>query len=273
MALSSPDIDFLRGLVSNQSGNVVADRQTYLLEQRLTPIANRVGLDDVSALVGYMRKQKSTKLETEVAEAFTVNETSFFRDVHPFEALRKTILPELISKRKATKRLNVWCGACSSGQEPYSLAMTIREMGGLLDGWKINILATDISEKMIAKSSSGEFSQLEANRGLPARKLVRFFERRGSMWCAKDELRSMIEHKRLNLTKPWPHLGEFDLVFMRNVLIYFDRPTKQEILCKANRVVRDDGYFFLGSSETTIGLNVPFVREQINDTVCYRSGK
>lgn len=270
MSLSTQDIDFLRVLVAEQSGNVVAERQAYLLEQRLAPIATSTGLSDVSSLVRELRRAPNTQLKSKVAEAVTVNETSFFRDAHPFEALRTTIIPKLMEKRQATKSLSIWCGACSSGQEPYSIAMTIKEHFPSLNDWNVSILATDISDKMLTKSRNGEFSQLEVNRGLPARKLIFFFDRQGTSWVAKPELRSMIRHQKLNLAKPWAYLGEFDIVFMRNVLIYFDQPTKQEIICKANRVLRKDGYFFLGSSETAIGLNIPFNREIVDETVCYR---
>ena len=270
MSLSTQDIDFLRVLVAEQSGNVVAERQAYLLEQRLTPIATSSGLENVSSLVQELRRTPNTRLKSKVAEAVTVNETSFFRDNHPFEALRTQIIPELIEKRSTTKTLSIWCAACSSGQEPYSIAMMLKEHFPVLNDWRVNILATDISEEMLTKSRNGEFSQLEVNRGLPAKKLVYFFERKGTQWIAKRELRLMIRHQRLNLAKNWPYLGEFDIVFMRNVLIYFDQPSKQEIICKANRVLRKDGYFFLGSSETTIGLNIPFNREIVDETVCYR---
>lgn len=270
MSLSTQDIDFLRGLVAEQSGNVVAERQAYLLEQRLAPIATSTGLEDVSSLVNELRRSPNAKLKTRVAEAVTVNETSFFRDRHPFEALRTKIIPELIQRRETTKTLNIWSGACSSGQEPYTIAMTIREHFPVLNDWNVSILATDISEAMLAKSRSGEFTQLEVNRGLPAKKLIFFFDRNGTSWVAKPELRSLIRHQRLNLAQHWGYIGKFDIVFMRNVLIYFDQPTKQDIICRANRVLRKDGYFFLGSSETAIGLNIPFTREIVDETVCYR---
>ena len=270
MSLSTQEIDFLRDLVAEQSGNVVAPRQAYLLEQRLVPVAEKCGVSDVSALVNKVKSSSNPKISSQIAEAVTVNETSFFRDMHLFEAMRKTIIPKLIDSNQASRRIRIWSAACSSGQEIYSLAMVIREHFPELATWNVQILATDICEEMLAKSRSGQYSQLEVNRGLPVKKLIQFFDRQGSNWTAKPELRSLMEHRKFNLSKPWPYVGEFDMVLMRNVLIYFDMNSKQEIITRARRVLRSEGYFFVGSSETTIGLNIPFERELINDTVCYR---
>jgi chemotaxis protein methyltransferase CheR len=270
MSLSTQDIDYLSDIVAKQSGNVVSHRQAYLLEQRLSPIAKENGVADVHELVAEMKRSNNISLSQKIAEAVTVNETSFFRDAHPFESLRKSILPELIEARRSTKSLNIWCAACSSGQEPYSIAMTIREHFPELASWRVRILATDISAEMLAKSKSGTFSQLEVNRGLPARKLVRFFDRNGTDWIAKEDIRSLIECRSLNLSKPWPFLGDFDIVFIRNVLIYFDQSAKQDILCRATKMLKPDGFLFLGSSETTIGINVPLERKQKDDTICYQ---
>lgn len=270
MSLSTQDVDYLSNLVAEQSGNIVSQRQAYLLEQRLTPLARKNGKADIHELVEEMKRTRNAGLSKKIAEAVTVNETSFFRDAHPFEALRKSILPELIEARKVTRSINIWCAACSSGQEPYSIAMTIREHFPDLANWRIKILATDLSEEMLAKTRSGCFSQLEVNRGLPARKLVRFFDRKGTEWNAKDDIRSIIDCRNLNLSKPWPHLGDFDIVFIRNVLIYFDQSAKQDILCRAAKILRPDGFLFLGSSETTIGINVPLERKQKDDTICYQ---
>lgn len=270
MTLTTQDIDYLSVLVAEQSGNVVTHRQGYLLEQRLAPIAKQAGSESVHELVASLKKGNNKVNAQQIAEAVTVNETSFFRDNHPFDALKKSIIPELIEARKAQKSLNIWCAACSSGQEPYSIAMTIRENFPELNSWKIRILATDISEQMLAKSKSGTFSQMEVNRGLPARKLVCFFDRQGTDWIAKPDMRSMINCRSLNLSKPWPYLGEFDIVFIRNVLIYFDQSAKQDILCRAAKILKPDGFLFLGSSETTIGINVPLERKQRDDTVCYQ---
>lgn len=271
MPLATHDIDFLRDLVAQHSGNVIAPRQVYMLEQRLAPLAQSKGLQDVTKLVTELRRSRNPGLSTQVAEAVTVNETSFFRDPHVFRALEAGILPEIVSRNRAKKELRIWCAACSSGQEPHSIAMTLREGLSHLSDWKLNIVATDLSEHMLRRSRAGEYSQLEVNRGLPAKKLVRFFERSGTTWRAKDELRNMISYRRLNLTQSWPYLGQFDIVFIRNVLIYFDQEKKRDILQRMRTVLKPDAYLFIGSAETIIGLGVPYERKEIHGTVCYRS--
>ena len=190
--------------------------------------------------------------------------------MHLFEALHSGIIPEIIRRNESRREIRIWCAASSSGQEPYSTAMTVREHFPQLDGWNVSIVATDLSEDMLRRTRSGEYSQLEVNRGLPARKLVRFFERSGTSWRAKEELRNMIECRRLNLTQAWPFLGQFDIVMIRNVLIYFDQPTKAEILGRVHRTLKPGGYLFIGSAETVIGMGAPFERQEINGTVSYR---
>ena len=268
--LSNPDIDFLSNLVVRCSGNVIVARQAYMLEKQLLPVAESVGLQNAAELVAQLKKSPSANLSSQVAEAVTVNETSFFRDVHPFTALKSTILPDIIAGNKKKKRLRIWCAASSGGQEPYTIAMVIREHFPQLADWNVEILATDISNEMLEKCSQGVYSQLEVNRGLPVTKLVRFFERDGMNWRAKKELRDLIKFRRLNLTTNWPEMGVFDLVFARNVLIYFDRPTKTKILNRIGTVLGPDGYLFLGSAETTIGLSVPFQRKDVDVSFCYR---
>ena len=270
MSIAASDIDYLRDLVARHSGNVIAPRQVYLLEQRLAPVAQDIGLEDVGALVAELRRSSDAGLSTQVAEAVTVNETSFFRDMHLFETLGKSILPELILKNSARKEIRIWSAACSSGQEPLSIAMVIRESFPHFSDWKFQIVATDLSKEMIQKARVAEFSQMEINRGLPMKQLVRFFHRNGETWQAKDELRNIIEHRHLNLTHEWPFMGQFDIILIRNVLIYFDQQTKAGILSRIHRALRPDGYLFIGAAETTIGLGVPFKRQEINGTVSYR---
>lgn len=270
MSLATPDIDFLRGVVADLSGNVIAPRQVYMLEQRLNPLAESLGLTDIDELVKELRRSHDTPLKTKVAEAVTVNETSFFRDVHPFDALRTSIIPELVKKNAAKKSIRIWCAAASTGQEPVSIAMTIRESFPELSNWKFDIVATDLSEEVLDRCRSGNYSQLEVNRGLPARKLIRFFERSGADWRTKPEIRDMIRYERLNLTKPLTFISQFDIVFIRSVLIYFDQPTKTDILNRVHRTLCPNGYLFIGSSETVIGMGLPYRREEIDATVCYR---
>jgi chemotaxis protein methyltransferase CheR len=270
MSLATPDIDFLRDFVVKRSGNVLRPGQHELIESRLAPIAQNCGLQSVEQLIAKLRLSPPAALADKVAEAVTVNETSFFRDVHPFESLRTRILPDVMQRNLAKRDIRIWCAASSTGQEPYSNAMVIRENFPTLNDWTVRIVATDISEDVLTKCRSGEFSQLEVNRGLPAKKLVRFFDRRGNSWQAKPEIRDLIEFRRLNLTTPWPFLGTFDIIFIRNVLIYFDQPTKTDILKRTSRVLHPNGYLFIGSAETIIGLGLPYRREEIDATVCYR---
>ena len=270
MSLATPDIDFLRGIVADLSGNVISPRQIYMLEQQLNPLAESIGLTDIEALVKELRRSHDPSLKTKVAEAVTVNETSFFRDVHPFDALRTSIIPELVKKNADKRSIRIWCAAASTGQEPVSIAMTIRESFPELSNWKFDIVATDISDDVLDKCRSGNYSQLEVNRGLPARKLVRFFERDGANWRTKPEIRDIISYQKLNLMKPLPFMSKFDIVFIRNVLIYFDQPTKTDILKRVHRSLSPDGYLFIGSAETVIGMGLPYRREEIDATVCYR---
>lgn len=270
MALSTLDVDFLRGVVAEKSGNVITQRQVYMLEKQLQPLAETEGLPGVEQLVNELRRSRSNALKTKIAEAVTVNETSFFRDIHPFDSLRTDILPKVIEKNKNEKALRIWCAASSSGQEPYSIAMVIREHFPALANWNIKILSTDLSEEMLEKTKNGVYSQIEVNRGLPVKKLIRFFDKSGTNWTAKPELRGIIDCRRLNLTAPWSYIGQFDIIFIRNVLIYFEPHVKKDILQRAIKLLRPEGYLFIGSSEMVIGMGLPIEREKVNETVCYR---
>lgn len=270
MALATPDIDYLKTLIAEKSGNVISTSQDYLLESRLSPLAKQAGLPSVERLVAELRRRPGCTLHDQVAEAMTINETSFFRDIQPFDALRTAILPELIRKRLSTKSMSLWSGASSSGQEAYSIAMTLRESFNELGAWNVRIQATDLSDEMVKRTQDGTYSQFEVNRGLPAPLLIKYFERRGTQWQVRADLRKMIDAKRMNLASAWPALASFDVVFLRNVLIYFDQASKERILTRVHKVLRPDGYLFLGGGETLITLNVPFVREPIGKTVCFR---
>jgi len=206
-------------------------------------------------------------------EAMTTNETSFFRDFHPFEGLKKFVLPDLIARRAAERELTVWCAASSSGQEPYSLAMLIRENLPQLVSWRIRILATDLSSDVLARAREGRYSQLEVNRGLPASLLVKYFEKRGCDWYLRDDIRNMVDFQIVNLASAWPFLPPMDIVMLRNVLIYFGVETKKDILAKVRRVLRPDGYLFLGGSETTFSIDDSFERVQLERATCYRVRK
>lgn len=270
MSINTTDFAFLQTLVRERSAIVLDPGKEYLAETRLAPIARGAGLPGIGELVAKLRTDPRGTLTDKVIEAMTTNETSFFRDVHPFEALRLNILPDLIKARANERTLNLWCAASSSGQEPYTIAMLIRENFPALIEWRIRFIATDISQEMLRRSRDGIYSQLEVNRGLPAKYLVKYFEKRGSDWQIKADLRSMIEFKELNLIKPWPAMPPLDVVFIRNVLIYFDLPTKRAILGNIRKVLRPDGYLFLGGAETTLSLDESFKRAQVGPTWCYR---
>ena len=270
MPLAPSDIEFLTELVERHSGNVIAPRQVYMLERRLTPFAGTIGLENVESLVSQLRATYDESLSRQVAEAVTVNETSFFRDLHLFQALQHTVIPQVIKANADRKEIRIWCAACSSGQEPYSVAMVIREHFPQLYDWDVSIVATDLSEEMLRRSRLGVYSQLEANRGLPTQKLIRFFNRKGPHWQAKPELRELIKHRRLNLAEPWPYLGHFDIVLIRNVLIYFDQEVKKDILKRVKGTLRPEGFLFVGSAETLLGLGVPYHRKEIDASICYR---
>ncbi|MBK7876651.1 MAG: protein-glutamate O-methyltransferase CheR [Planctomycetes bacterium] len=270
MPITAPDFAFLQTFVRERSAIVLDPGKEYLAESRLGPVARSAGLPGIGELVARLRVDPRGDLTDKVIEAMTTNETSFFRDVHPFEALRTHILPDLIKARSNERALNLWCAASSSGQEPYTIAMLLRENFPALIEWRIRFIATDLSQEMLRRSREGIYSQLEVNRGLPAKYLVKYFEKRGSDWQVKQELRSMIEFRELNLIKPWPSMPQFDIVFIRNVLIYFDLPTKRAILGNIRKLLRSDGYLFLGGAETTLSIDENFKRSQAGTTWCYR---
>jgi chemotaxis protein methyltransferase CheR len=272
--ITPSDFDYICDLVRREAAIVLEPGKEYLAENRLHPVARSQGLTSVEDLVRQLRGG-SGELRGLVVDALTTNETSFFRDVHPWEALRTELIPQLIERASARRTLTIWCAASSSGQEPYTMAMLLREhFAQELDGWVVRILATDISPTMIERARTGMYSQLEVNRGLPAPMLVRHFERAGMQWQLVPEIRSMVEYRLMNLDDPagYARLPMFDLIFIRNVLIYFDVATKREILTRARDVLRPDGYLFLGSSETTLNVVEGFERVQSGKTICYRAG-
>ena len=270
MALIASDIDYLCSAIADRSGNVISASQSYLLESRLGPLAEDAGLKDVHGLVAELKKNPRNPLHQKVAEAMTINETSFFRDMAPFDALKTGVLPEVIEKRRPTKSLSIWSAASSSGQEPYSLAILLRTHFPETHSWNVKITATDLSDEMVQRTREGKYSQFEVNRGLPAPLLVKNFDRQGLNWQAKPELRKMIDPRKLNLTDSWPTIIKYDVIFIRNVLIYFDGDTKKQILKRIHQSLRPDGYMFLGGGETLIQMGVPFERATFGKTTCFR---
>ncbi len=273
MSIMLMDFDFIRDLVRDRSGIALEEGQGYLAEARLGALARREGFASLEDLIAKVRAEPGTSgsLRQRVVEAMTTNESSFFRDVHPFEALRKVILPGLIAHRSASRSLRIWCAACSGGQEPYSIAMILREhFGATLEGWDVTIRATDLSTEILAKAAEGRYSQMEVNRGVPAPMLPKCFRKRGADWFVADEIRRMVSFERLNLIDPWPRIGTVDLVMLRNVLIYFRPPTKRLILERMARVLAADGRLFLGSAESTLNLTDAFERFEVERAICYR---
>ena len=269
-ATSNPDFEFLRDVLHRCSAIVIDPTKDYLVEARLGPLAKREGLGSVTGLIAKLRSEgAASPLLRRVVDAMTTNETLFFRDVHPFEALRDKLLPGLLARR-TSQQLSIWSAACSSGQEPYTIAMMLRESFPRLASWKVEILATDLSPTMIAKARQGLYGKIEVNRGLPLPLLSKYFTQQGADYQVGDELRQMVTFREQNLAGPWPAMGPFDVVFLRNVLIYFDVETKRSILSRVLRLLRPDGYLLLGAAETPLNLEERFERLQIDRAGCYR---
>lgn len=270
MNLNQADFDYVRALVRDQSAIVLDSDKRYLVEARLLSLTAREGLASLGALIGRLRAGGGAELERKIIEAMTTNETMFFRDGHPFDALRCHILPDLIARRQEARALNIWCGASSSGQEPYSILMVLREHFPQLASWRVFFLATDLSNEILARAREGRYNQIEVKRGLPAPLLARYFEPSGAFFQIRRELRQAIEFRQLNLCKAWPPLPEMDLVFLRNVLIYFDVETKRAILGRVRRLMRPDAYLVVGTAETTMNLDDAFAPVTYDRTVCYK---
>jgi chemotaxis protein methyltransferase CheR len=269
MSMSNADFTYIADLVRRGSAIVLEPGKEYLVESRLLPVARDAGTDTITGLVHQLRDCKGG-LREKVVEAMTTNETSFFRDVHPFTALADTVLPEVAEARRPHRRIDVWCAAASSGQEPYSVAMLLDELLGDQPGWQLRVLASDLSPRMLDRTASGVYTQLEVNRGLPVQRLLRHFEREGHQWRAKANLRTMIRTQVMNLDEPWPAMPPMDVILLRNVLIYFDVPTKKRVLARVREVLRPDGYLFLGGAETTLGLDDSYERVQVGRAPAYR---
>lgn len=265
--------DYLRRMVHEGAAIVLDEDKRYLLEARLGPLLLSERLGSFDELVARLTAADGAVLRQRVIEAMTTNETSFFRDKRAFQALRYHVLPELLAANEQTRRLKIWCGASSTGQEPYSIAFTLKEYERVLAEWDVEILATDISNEVLARASAGVFSELEVNRGLSPALLSRFFERTGDGWRVQNEVRQMVKFRQLNLIDSWPHLRNVDLVFLRNVLIYFDVPTKRRIFERLCQTLRVGGVLFLGSVESTLHLSDNFKEVTSGKTVFYQRTK
>jgi len=251
------DYDFLCKLLKDRSGLVLSADKRYLVESRLLPVMRKAGLPSLVELVAKLRSGEE-HLIVEVVEAMTTNESFFFRDKIPFDHFRDTIMPNLLTQRAQERRIRIWCAAASTGQEPYSLAICLKEMKERIVGWRIEILATDLSIEVLEKAKAGIYSQFEVQRGLPIQLLVKYFTQNGEMWQITSDLRAMVQYRPLNLLQDFSHLGQFDLIFCRNVLIYFDQETKVDVLNRMVKLLPPEGYLVLGAAETVVGLTDRF---------------
>ena len=248
------DYDYLRKCLKERSGLVLSADKQYLVESRLLPVARKAGLANLGDLVLALMRGHADALMTAVVEAMTTNESFFFRDKIPFDHFRATIMPALLAARRGSRIIRIWCAAASTGQEPYSLAMCLKEMSKELAGWRVELLATDLSGEVLEKAQQGIYSQFEVQRGLPIQLLIRYFTQVGELWQIAPDLRAMVKFRQFNLLSDFSQLGTFDLIFCRNVLIYFDQETKIEVLGRLSRVTASDGYLVLGAAETVVGL-------------------
>jgi len=256
--VNAEHFEYLRALLRQRSGLVISADKQYLVESRLLPVARRHALTGIAELVHKLHQSGSDEIVKEILEAMATKESFFFRDKIPFEHFRDTIMPGLIRARAARRRLRIWCAAASTGQEPYSLAMSLSEMGERLADWRIDIIATDLSQDALAKAQAGSYNQFEVQRGLPIALLLKYFRQRGDHWEIAPAVRSMVQFRQLNLLGDFDHLGLFDVVFCRNVLIYFDQPTKTAVLDRMARAMEGDGFLILGAAETVVGLTNSF---------------
>jgi chemotaxis protein methyltransferase CheR len=251
------DFEYLRNFLKEQSGLDLAVDKQYLVESRLIPLARKAGLSGINDLVQKI-KTGAEALIVDVVEAMTTNETFFFRDKTPFDHLRDTVIPALVQARAARRSLRIWCAAGSTGQEPYSIAMCLKEYGAALAGWRTEIIATDLSNEVLEKSKAGLYSQFEVQRGLPIQLLIKYFKQVGELWQINADIRAMVQHRQLNLLQDFSHLGTFDIIFCRNVLIYFDQETKVSIFLRLAKRMETDGFLALGAAETVVGLTDAF---------------
>jgi chemotaxis protein methyltransferase CheR len=251
------DFDFICQILKQRSGLVLGNDKAYLLESRLLPVARKYRLASFEDLVRLIRSKGDEAVIKDVVEAMTTNESFFFRDTKPFDQFKQIVLPTMMAAR-TSKQIRIWSAACSSGQEPYSLAMILSEMSAQLAGWKIEIVGTDLSTEILDRAKEGVYSQFEAQRGLPINLLVKYFTQAGDRWQINQKIRSMVQYREFNLLTDPRALGRFDVVFIRNVLIYFDQPTKGKILNGISGLMPDDGFLFLGGAETVLGITDRF---------------
>lgn len=270
MAIAESEFKLIQDLVLRRSGIVLGEGKEYLVEARLLPLAKKRGLASLTELVTQLSRRPAPEVIDAVVHAMTTNETSFFRDIHPFQAFKEKVIPDIMARRSSVKRLTIWCAASSTGQEPYTLAIMLREHFPELRNWNVTFIASDLSLDVLQRASLGRYSQLEINRGLAANLLVKYFKKQGLEWEVVPEIRKMIEFKQINLLETWPVPPQIDVVFIRNVLIYFNTETKKQILGRIRGLLRPDGYLFLGAAETTLNIDEQFERTPYEKSGAYQ---
>ncbi len=256
--MRADDFDFIAKFLKDNSGLIITSDKAYLLESRLMPIARKRNLKSVDDLLQVLRVSREQALGRDIVEAMTTNESFFFRDVRPFEQFKEIVLPHILKTRADKKSFRIWSAAASSGQESYSLAMILKEEAAKLAGWRIDIVGTDISAEMLQKAKAGLYTQFEVQRGLPIQLLVKYFKKKDETWEIDPAIRAMVQYKEYNLLHDPKPLGQFDVVFCRNVLIYFDQPTKARVLEAVAKNMPDDGFLYLGGAETVLGISDSF---------------
>ena len=269
-SVSRTSFNAVREFVEKEAAIQLPEGKEYLVAARLSQLATRYGDPSADALVERWRSTRDSEIGEAIVAALTTNETYFFRDPRPFGALKQHVFPSLVEAAGSNRRLRVWSAACSTGQEVYSLAMLLYQHFQELRRWDVEVLGTDLNKDVVERAKEGTYRQVEVGRGLPAKYLARYFERAGPRWRVRDELRGWTRFEPLNLVKPWPAIGPFDLVLLRNVLIYFDDPTKASILRAAAGVLHPHGVLVLGATESTLGLDVPLERVDLDGVSVYR---
>lgn len=259
--MTGAEFAFIRAFVKQRSGLDLAEDKAYLVESRLLPVARQHGLQSLPELAAALTRGGDRALADRVVEAMTTNESSFFRDRSPFEHFRQLMLPAILKARANQRQIRIWSAAASTGQEPYSMAISLVENRAQVDGWRIDILATDISPAVIERGKEARYTQFEVQRGLPIQQLMKYFNQEGDSWRLNEPIRRMVRWQQFNLLEPYTSLGRFDIIFCRNVLIYFDRPTKTDVLGRLADALAPDGYLVLGGAETVVGLSDRFRTE------------
>lgn len=270
MALSDPDLAYVSELVHKRTGIRLEKDKGYLVEARFARVYERLGIRSVGEFVAFLRQGAPEAVVAEAVEAMTTNETYFFRDIAPFEALREKALPALLAVKKGDHTLNIWSAACATGQEPYSIALTLRESFPHLADWNVQIFATDIANSVLDRARAGLYGQVEVNRGLSPDLLRKYFSAEGQAWRLREDVRRMVRFWTLNLCQDWPVFPRMDVIFLRNVLIYLDDSAKRSILARVHKLLHPDGYLFLGAAESTFNLSDYFRRSEFDVSGCFR---